>query len=191
MFYSAVWCIPPGVYLRSAALRDGVVTEMLRGIAAATSSASAAPLPVREASAAVASANANSQGSTVTPVEQAAPQTSLAVAPPEFRFNSTEFVYRQDIGRIILIGQSPVTGERKLQIPSEEALRAYERTIKAEEQRSLLAVPTQVEPTLAPIPEHSAAPVPTPKASPAPSLAQALTAALGGGQGGALVSVSA
>ena len=126
---------------------------MLRGIAAATSSASAAPIPVRQAQAAAASANAGTQTNAVVAVEAPAPQGTLAVAPQEFRFNSTEFVYRQDIGRIILIGQSPVTGERKIQIPSEEALRAYERTIKAEEQRSLLAAPTQVEPSPAPTPE--------------------------------------
>src|SRR5215813_3066526 len=47
--YSAVWCIPPEVYLRSAAHRDGVAIRMLRAITAVTSSASAAPLPVREA----------------------------------------------------------------------------------------------------------------------------------------------
>lgn len=163
---------------------------MLRGIAAATSPASAAPLPVREASAA-ASANANSQPSTVTPVVSSAPQSSFSVAPQDFRFNSTQFVYRQDIGRIILIGQSPVTGERKIQIPSEEALRAYERTIRAEEQRSLLTPLSQAEPAVEAIPAHSAAPVSTPKAPAVPSLPQALTAVVGGGQGGALVSVSA
>ena len=150
---------------------------MLRGIAAATSSASAAPLPVREAAAA--SAYAGSQPGAVTPVEPAAPQGSLAAAPQVFRYSSTEFVYRQDIGRIILIGQSPVTGERKIQIPSEEALRAYERTIKADEQRSLLAPAPQPEPVE---PKHTAAPfVTTTKAPPLPSLPQALTAALGSG----------
>jgi hypothetical protein len=152
---------------------------MLRGIAAATSSASAAPIPVREAPAAAASANAGSQPSAVTPVEAAAPQGSLAAAPQVFRYSSTEFVYRQDIGRIILIGQSPVTGERKIQIPSEEALRAYERTIKADEQRSLLAPAPQPEPVE---PKHTAAPfVTATKAPPLPSLPQALTAALGSG----------
>jgi hypothetical protein len=152
---------------------------MLRGIAAATSSASAAPIPVREAPAAAASANAGPQPSAVTPVELATPQGSLAAAPQVFRFNSTEFVYRQDIGRIILIGQSPVTGERKIQIPSEEALRAYERTIKADEQRSLLSPEPKAEPVE---PKRTAAPfVTTPKAPPLPSLPQALTAALGSG----------
>lgn len=152
---------------------------MLRAMTAATSSASAAPIPVREAPAAAASANAGPQPSAVAPLEPAAPQGSLAAVPQVFRYNSTEFVYRQDIGRIILIGQSPVTGERKIQIPSEEALRAYERTIKADEQRALLAPEPQPEPVA---PKRSAAPfVTTPKAPPLPSLPQALTAALGSG----------
>lgn len=167
------------------------MTEMLRGIAAATSPASAAPLPVREVQAAAASANSNSPPSVVASVESSGPQSSFSVAPQDFRFNSTQFVYRQDIGRIILIGQSPVTGERKIQIPSEEALRAYERTIRAEEQRSLLAPQSPVEPSVGAVPEHSAAPVSAPGASAQLSLPQALTAVLGGGQSGAVVSVSA
>jgi len=162
---------------------------MLRAITAATSSASAAPIPVREARAAAASANVGSQPTAVTPVETPAPQSSVTVKTQTLRYNSTEFVYRPDIGRIILIGQSPVTGERKIQIPSEEALRAYERTIRAEEQRSLLASQAQVEPTFTPTP--TPAPASTPEAPALPSLSQALTAALGGGQGSGLVSVSA
>jgi hypothetical protein len=164
---------------------------MLRAITAATSTASAAPIPVREAQAAAASGQAGSQPSAVTPIENSAPQVSLAVDPQIFRYNSTEFVYRQDIGRIVLIGQSPVTGERKIQIPSEEALRAYERTIRAEAQRSLLAGRSRAEPALAPAAAPAAAPVSTPSAPILSGLSQALTAALGGGQGSSLVSVSA
>lgn len=151
---------------------------MLRAITAANSSASAAPLPVREAPAAAASANAGSQPGPVAPVEPSVSQGSLAAAPQVFRYSSTEFVYRPDIGRIILIGQSPVTGERKIQIPSEEALRAYERTIRADEQRSLLAPEPRPQPVE---PKRAAAPfVTTTKAPPLPSLGQALSAALGG-----------
>lgn len=163
---------------------------MLRTITAATSSASAAPIPVREAQAAAASANAGSQPGAVTPVEPATPQVSLAATPPVFRYNSTEFIYRQDIGRIILIGQSPVTGERKIQIPSEEALRAYERTLRADEQRSLLAPVVQAEPVE---PKRAAAPfATTTKAPPVPNLSHALSAALGSsGPSSGAVDVSA
>ena len=162
---------------------------MLRAMTAATSPASAAPIPVREASAAAASTQTGPQPSAVAPVESAVSQASLAAPPQVFRYNSTEFIYRQDIGRIILIGQSPVTGERKIQIPSEEALRAYERTIRAEEQRGLLAGEAKAEPT-----EPRRAPAPfagTPKPPVSTKLSQALSAVVGGGESSGLVSISA
>lgn len=156
---------------------------MLRAITAATSTASAAPIPVREAPAAAASTGAGPQPSAVLPVESSAPQMSPPANPGAFRYNSSQFVYRQDIGRIILIGQSPVTGERRSQIPSEEALRAYERTIRAEAQRALLAGETPAEST------RTVAPEPAPRAPSLPSLPRALTAALVG-DGSGVVSVS-
>lgn len=164
---------------------------MLRAITAAISSASAAPGPVREARAAAASANATSRPSGMAPVEVAAPQAAVAVNPQIFRYNSSEFIYRQDIGRIVLIGQSPVTGERKSQIPSEEALRAYERTMRAEELRSLLADATPAETVATPAPTQAPTPTPTPRAPALPSLSRALSAALGGDEGSGVVSVSA
>lgn len=157
---------------------------MLRAIAAAQSTASAAPIPVREASAAAASAGAGPQPNAVTPVESAAPQLAVQANPQAYRYNSNEFVYRQDIGRIILIGQSPVTGERKSQIPSEEALRAYERTIRAEAQRALLAGQTPAGTG------HATSPEPAPRAASVPNLPQALSAVLDG-DAGTVVSVSA
>ena len=51
-----------------------------------------------------------------------------------FRYNSYQFIYRQDVGRIVLIGQSPETGERVVQVPSEQVLRAYARTVRIERQ---------------------------------------------------------
>jgi hypothetical protein len=162
---------------------------MLRAMTAATSSASAAPIPVREAQAAAASAHAGSQPGAVAPVERSAPQTSLAPPPQVFRYSSTEFVYRPDIGRIVLIGQSPVTGERRIQIPSEAALRAYERTIRSEEQRTLVSGEMKTEPIE---PKRAPAPfVDTLKAPISPKLSQALSAALGSGESSGLVSVSA
>lgn len=157
---------------------------MLRAMTAATSTASAAPLPVREAPAAAASAGAGPQPNPVPAVESAAPQMSAPASPGTFRYNSSEFVYRQDIGRIILVGQSPVTGEHRSQIPSEEALRAYERTIRAEAQRALLAGQAPGGAS------HASSPEPAPRAPALPSLPQALSAVVGG-DSGAVVSVSA
>lgn len=159
---------------------------MLRAINAANSATSAAPMPVREAQGAAVSSSAGSQPNAVAAVESHTILANAAVDPQTFRFNSTQFVYRQDIGRIILIGQSPVTGERKIQIPSEEALRAYERTIRAEEQRNLLT--RQAQPDRFPVPAPQQ---PAPSPTPASGLSQALGAVFGGNQGSAGVSVSA
>ena len=103
---------------------------MLRPIT--TSSASANPAPVAvNAGAATTPTSQEANASAIGAVE--APQIQAgAAADPTFRYNSFEFVYRQDIGRIVLVGQSPETGERVIQVPSEQALRAYERTARAE-----------------------------------------------------------
>lgn len=161
---------------------------MLRAVNASNGPVSAAPNPVREAQAVSASAGATAQASPVASVEtsgaeQRAPSNALS-----FRYNSTEFVYRQDIGRIVLVGQSPETGERTIQIPSEEALRAYERTMRSEERQTLLASGQSTPQLQAAIP----APVsPAPKAVPLPSLQQAIGAVFGANDSSAVVSVSA
>jgi len=82
-----------------------------------------------------------------------------------------------------------VTGERKIQIPSEEALRAYERTIRAEEQRTLIAGEPKAGPTE---PKRAPAPfVATPRSPVSPKLSEALSAVVGGGESSGLVKVSA
>jgi hypothetical protein len=124
----------------------------------------------------------------------AAPQAtapSSAAASRVFLYNTTQFVYRQDIGRIVLIGQSPETGERTIQIPSEEALRAYERTMRSEEQKSLLN--GRQEQQQARYPQQTSQPAsPAPKPVALPDLAQAVSAVFGGAnQNSAIVSISA
>lgn len=96
-----------------------------------------------------------------------------------FRYNSFEFIYRQDIGRIVLVGQSPETGERVVQVPSEHALRAYERTVRVERQRA------QAEGSGGSTPQQAAP-------APVPQLAKALVAAVNGeNRGSGVISVSA
>lgn len=159
---------------------------MLRAVAASNGPVSAAPLPVREAQAAALPSGGEAQAT--APVQSVKPQgadSSVLSNVLNFRYNSTEFVYRQDIGRIVLIGQSPETGERTIQIPSEEALRAYERTMRAEERQSLLTSHAQAQA------ETGLAAIPAPQPAPAPSLQQAIGAVFGADQGSAVVSVSA
>lgn len=159
---------------------------MLRAVAATNGPISAAPLPVREAQGAGSPTVSGSQaGAPIAPVESRGNESSVLSTALSFRYNSTEFVYRQDIGRIVLIGQSPETGERTIQIPSEEALRAYERTIRAEERQQLIAA------NALPQPSSGSGVAPAPQPLPAPSLQQAIGAVFGADQGSAVVSVSA
>jgi len=125
-----------------------------------------------------AAANLYSQQSpaaTVDVAEAARADAAVASAGQMLRYNSFEFVYRQDIGRIVLIGQSPETGERVVQLPSEQVLQAYERTKRVERQAQV---------------QGSEATAPAPSTT--PQLAKALVAAVtGDNHGSAVVSVSA
>ncbi len=160
---------------------------MLRAISAANGPVSAAPTPVREAQAPVLSLGAAQAANTVS-VE--APQPTVqANGGPTFRYNSSEFVYRQDIGLIVLVGQSPETGERTIQIPSEEALRAYERTMRSEERATLLAQQLQSKPETAAVAGSSA--TPAPKVVPLPNFRQAVAAVVSNTNNSGVVSVSA
>jgi len=125
-----------------------------------------------------AAANLYSQQSpaaTVDVAEAARADAAVASAGQMLRYNSFEFIYRQDIGRIVLIGQSPETGERVVQLPSEQVLQAYERTKRVERQAQV---------------QGSEAATPAPSTT--PQLAKALVAAVtGDNHGSAVVSVSA
>jgi hypothetical protein len=52
-------------------------------------------------------------------------KTSPRLKPPSYRYNSFEFSYRQDFGKIVLVRQKPDTGELVQQFPSEYYLRKY------------------------------------------------------------------
>lgn len=150
---------------------------MLRPITTSSASAGGAPTAVHASAAANLSTN-DARATTVAATTSAQAQTGAGNAEQMFRYNSFEFIYRQDIGRIVLIGQSPETGERVIQVPSEQALRAYERTVRAERQMARTQegrpAPQQTTPT------------------PAPQLAKALVAAVSGdNHGSGVVSVSA
>jgi uncharacterized FlaG/YvyC family protein len=158
---------------------------MLRPITTSSASASSAPSSVQASAAATLSAN-GAQATTVAAAESARTQTGASSAEQMFRYNSFQFIYRQDIGRIVLIGQSPETGERVIQIPSEKVLRAYERTARVE--RQLARQQSNQSSSSASFGEPSQ-PAPS---QPAPQLAKALVAAVGGAnQGSGVVSLSA
>jgi hypothetical protein len=162
---------------------------MLRAITNTNGPVSAAPNPVREAQASGLALSTGAQTNAAAAVATQSPEPSAPVSGPTFRYNSTQFIYRQDIGRIILIGQSPVTGERTIQIPSEEALRAYERTMRAEERQTLLTSHAAPEPQ-SPSPASQVT-TPAPRPAPLPNLQQAVSAVVSANQNSAVVSVSA
>jgi len=156
---------------------------MLRPITTSSASASSAPSMVQASAAATLSAN-GAQATTVAAAEASRTQTGASSAEQMLRYNSFQFIYRQDIGRIVLIGQSPETGERVIQVPSEQVLRAYERTVRVERQMARQQG-DQAPSSAAPFGEHAGS-------QPAPQLAKALAAAVGGANNGSgVVSLSA
>jgi hypothetical protein len=155
---------------------------MLRPITTSSASASSAPATVQASAAVNLSAN-GAQATTVAAAESARTQTGASGVEQMLRYNSFQFVYRQDIGRIVLIGQSPETGERVIQVPSEQVLRAYERTARSE--RQVARQQGDQASLSAPSAELAGS-------QPAPQLAKALVAAVGGAnQGSGVVSLSA
>jgi hypothetical protein len=160
---------------------------MLRPVTTSSASASSAPLAVRAGAAATPSSQ-EGLAPAVGGVEGPQAQANAASADQTFRYNSFEFIYRQDIGRIVLVGQSPETGERVIQVPSEQVLRAYERTARVERQMERIQSKRENG-------QQSSAPQTSPQPStpqPAPQLAKALVAAVSGANhGSGVVSVSA
>jgi len=136
---------------------------------------------VQASAAATLSAN-GAQATTVAALDPARTQTGASSAEQMLRYNSFQFVYRQDIGRIVLIGQSPETGERVVQVPSEQVLRAYERTVRVE--RQMARQQGHQPSSSAPSGEEAGS-------QPAPQLAKALVAAVSGASNGSgVVSLS-
>src|SRR5689334_14535592 len=140
---------------------------MLRPITTSSASANSAPVAVQATPAANLAAQ-EGRPTAVAAAGSAQSPTGVGSADQIFRYNSFEFIYRQDIGRIVLIGQSPETGERVVQVPSEQALRAYERTARAERQLD------RIQDARATTPQTTSASVSMPQ------LPHALMAAVGG-----------
>jgi hypothetical protein len=160
---------------------------MLRPVTTSSASSSSAPLAVHAGAAATPSSQ---EGRAAAVAAAGTPQAQGTVtnAHQTFRYNSFEFIYRQDIGRIVLIGQSPETGERVIQVPSEQALQAYERTARVE--RQMVRIQGKRETSHQASAPHVATQPSAPQ--PAPQLARALVAAVGGtNNGSGVVSISA
>lgn len=141
------------------------------------SSVGGASLFVRASSAAdVLSANTTGSAGPVAnlPADQVVTEALTA-----FRYNSVEFSYRQDFGKIVLLRQKPDTGEVIQQFPSEYYLRKYadsERVARSAEgsraakvaQASAADVTTGIDVPAAPQASNSTAASSTPTVAPAP-----------------------
>jgi len=108
---------------------------MLRGVDIPFGSLSAQPSPVRETSAVAPVSDAREQQPPTSEETAPVPVEAGNVDAPVYRYNSFEFRYRPDVGRVVLIGQSSETGERVTQLPSEQVLRAYAERMRAEKVR--------------------------------------------------------
>src|SRR5512147_1631669 len=149
---------------------------MLRPVTTSSAAASSAPVAVHASAAADLSAS-EARAATLAAANSARVQQTAANAQQMFRYNAFQFIYRQDIGRIVLIGQSPETGERVVQVPSEQALRAYQRTVRVQREQAL----SQTSQSVTPAPQQ-----------PSPQVAKALVAAVSGdNHGSGVISVSA
>lgn len=103
---------------------------MVTGISNATS-VSTLPLSVRAESA----ASLLSSSVAASPVTDAVVDSTAVVK--NFRYNSFEFVYKQDFGKIVLLRQEPQTGNEIAQFPSEYYLKQYAATARAQRSAEL------------------------------------------------------
>ena len=96
---------------------------MVNGSQIVGSVGAGAPLFTRVSSSPAASST-DSNGAAHAVAAQPAAQSAL-VSEQAYRYNTFEFSYRQDVGKIVLLRQRPDTGEVVQQFPSEYLLRKY------------------------------------------------------------------
>lgn len=106
---------------------------MVASISHSTVSASTLPLSVRAESAASILSNSGASNQSSDPVLEAAEPVKI------FRYNSFEFVYKQNFGKIVLLRQEPQTGNEIAQFPSEYYLQQYAATARAQRSAVLTA----------------------------------------------------
>jgi hypothetical protein len=99
---------------------------MVTSINSSTNSVSTQPLSVRAESAASILSNSGASNQTSDPAIDVAEVVKI------FRYNSFEFVYKQDFGKIVLLRQEPQTGNEIAQFPSEYYLQQYAATARAQ-----------------------------------------------------------
>jgi len=107
-------------------------------------------------------------------------------------YNSIEFIYKQDYGRVVLLEQQPDTGQEIAQVPSQYRLQQYAATIRAQRRSQLQKLLSEGEGqpskkgaapqvatgtgTTGVKPSGTTAPAPTPQTAPAPQAAPQVAA---------------
>jgi hypothetical protein len=114
---------------------------MVNGAQAVGSVSNVTPLVLRASAAAdLSTASVEAAGTanaaTAEPSDQA-----VAVSGQAYRYNSFEFSYRQDFGKIVLQRQRPDTGEVVQQFPSEYYLRKYADSERVARSAQVYAAP--------------------------------------------------
>jgi len=116
---------------------------MIAGISNSSGSVSTLPLSVRAESAD--SLLSNSAASAQAPD----PAFEAADIAKTYRYNSFEFVYKQNFGKIVLLKQEPETGNEIAQFPSEYYLQQYAATARAQRNAELASSRTAEKATAA------------------------------------------
>ncbi|WP_374377208.1 hypothetical protein [Dongia sp.] len=151
------------------------------------------------ARASAASVALSSEAATTEPVDAAAAVEAPAVSQradltvtalsQAYKYNSFEFTYRQDFGKIVLLRQKPDTGEVVQQFPSEYYLKKYADSQRVAQSAAGTSAETvsggQVDVNVPTSAGGDAGGTPPTSAAPAPAPAPAISAApsLPGGSG--------
>src|SRR4051812_9341971 len=100
------------------------------------STSTATPLSVRASAAAdiLASQTAQAPAQPSTQVSDVISASADAKLP---LYNSIQFIYKQDYGKVVLLEQQPDTGQEITQIPSQYRLQQYAATIRAQRRTQL------------------------------------------------------
>lgn len=108
---------------------------MVNAATAVDTGSSSFSLYARAASASAALAAADSDVQTVQAVEPPV-ETKVVNLSTTLKYNSFEFSYRQDFGKIVLLRQEPETGEVVQQFPTDYYLEKYAESERVTRQQS-------------------------------------------------------
>jgi TolA-binding protein len=100
------------------------------------SASSATPLSVR----ASAAAGILAQETSASPAQPSTQISDIISSNTDAKlplYNSIQFIYKQDYGRVVLLEQQPDTGQEITQVPSQYRLQQYQATIRAQRRSQL------------------------------------------------------